>query len=59
MSILLSIGRIATEYSAARAYYRTERAIRALPPELRKDIGWPEAVDEQVGRRLAVAAPIR
>jgi hypothetical protein len=42
-SILSTIGRIATEYSAARARYQTERAIRSLPIELQKDIGWPEA----------------
>ncbi|MEO5759716.1 MAG: hypothetical protein ABIQ51_23005 [Mesorhizobium sp.] len=45
MSIISSIGRIATEFSAARARYQTERAIRALPVELQKDIGWPEAAD--------------
>ena len=45
MSILSSIGRIATELNAARARYRTERAIRSLPIELQKDIGWPEAAD--------------
>ena len=44
-SILSTIGRIATEYSAARARYRTERAIHSLPIELQKDIGWPEADD--------------
>lgn len=42
-SILSTIGRIATEYRAARARYQTERAIRALPIELQKDLGWPEA----------------
>jgi hypothetical protein len=44
-SILSTIGRIATEFSAARARYQTERAIHALPIELQKDIGWPEAAD--------------
>ncbi len=44
-SILSTIGRIATEYSAARARYHTERAIHSLPIELQKDIGWPEAAD--------------
>ncbi len=42
MSIISSLGRLASEYSAARARYLTERAIRNLPPELRKDIGWPD-----------------
>jgi hypothetical protein len=45
MSILSSIGRIAIEYNAARTRYQTERAIRALPIELQKDIGWPEITD--------------
>ena len=45
MSILSSLGRIATEFRAARARYQTERAIRSLPIELQKDIGWPEASD--------------
>lgn len=44
-SILSTIGRIATEYSAARTRYQTERAIRSLPIELQKDIGWLEASD--------------
>lgn len=45
MSILSSIGQIATRYSAARARYLTERSIRSLPPELQKDIGWPDVAD--------------
>jgi hypothetical protein len=43
MSILSSLERIAADFSAARARYQTERAIRSLPIELQKDIGWPEA----------------
>jgi hypothetical protein len=54
MSILSSIGRIATEFSAARARYQTERAIRSLPIELQKDIGWPEATDTKTGTRYGV-----
>jgi len=50
-SILSTIGRIATEFNAARARYRTERAIRSLPEELHKDIGWPEAGDLPAGVR--------
>jgi hypothetical protein len=53
MSILSSLGRLASDYSAARARYLTERAVRALPPELRKDIGWPEAYDHR-NRHLGV-----
>jgi hypothetical protein len=54
MSILSSIGRIATEFSAARARYQTERAIRSLPIELQKDIGWPEAADTRTSTRHGV-----
>lgn len=56
MSILSSIGRFATEFSAARARYQTERAIHALPIELQKDIGWPEAADAKTGLRLGVGS---
>ncbi|WP_164759191.1 MULTISPECIES: hypothetical protein [unclassified Mesorhizobium] len=56
MSILSSVGRIATRYSAARARFRSERAILSLPIELRKDIGWPEIViDPQNSPRIGLA----
>ena len=54
MSILSSIGRIASEFSAARTRYQTERAIRSLPIELQKDIGWPEAADLKTSTRHGV-----
>ncbi|RWG09054.1 MAG: hypothetical protein EOQ53_23000, partial [Mesorhizobium sp.] len=34
--------------------YQTERAIHALPIELQKDIGWPEAADAKTGLRYGV-----
>lgn len=49
MSLLSSIGRIAAEYSAARARYQTEVSIRSLPIELQKDIGWPDAYHPRAG----------
>ncbi|TIP80657.1 MAG: hypothetical protein E5X63_30640 [Mesorhizobium sp.] len=55
MSILSSVGRIATRYSAARARYRSERALLSLPIELRKDIGWPEIVVDAHSRRIAIS----
>ncbi|RWM72733.1 MAG: hypothetical protein EOR81_29855 [Mesorhizobium sp.] len=56
MSILSSVGRIATRYSAARARCRSERALLSLPIELRKDIGWPEiVVDAQNSPRIAIS----
>ncbi len=48
MSILSSIGRLAAEFSAARARHQTERTIRSLPAELQKDIGWPDAFNRQI-----------
>ncbi|CDX52321.1 hypothetical protein MPL3365_150052 [Mesorhizobium plurifarium] len=45
MSILSSIGRIATNYSATRARYRAARTLYLLPLDIRKDIGWPEPGD--------------
>ncbi len=45
MSILSSIGRIATEFKTARARHHTARVIRSLPPELQKDIGWPDVFE--------------
>ncbi|RWH72372.1 MAG: hypothetical protein EOQ86_26985 [Mesorhizobium sp.] len=55
MSILSSVGRIATRYSAARARYRSERALLSLPIELRKDIGWPEIVVDAHSPRIAIS----
>jgi hypothetical protein len=54
MSILSSIGRIASEFSAARARHQTERTIRSLPIELQKDIGWPDTFDRETGFRHGV-----
>ena len=51
MSILSSIGRLAAEFSAARARHQTEMTIRSLPAELQKDIGWPDAFDRDTGYR--------
>jgi hypothetical protein len=56
MSILSSIGRFATEFSAARARYQTERTIRSLPVELQKDIGWPYAFDGDTGYRRGIGS---
>ena len=56
MSIIATIGRIATEFSAARTRHQTERSIRSLPIELQKDIGWPEAFDTETGYRRGVGS---
>jgi hypothetical protein len=56
MSILSSIGRIAAEFSAARARHQTEVSIRSLPIELQKDIGWPDAFDKDTGYRRGIGS---
>ncbi len=56
MSILSSIGRIAAEFSAARARHQTEQSIRSLPVELQKDIGWPDAFDRDTGYRRGIGS---
>ncbi|WP_315923568.1 hypothetical protein [Mesorhizobium sp. SP-1A] len=56
MFILSSIGRIAAEFAATRARYRTRRMLSALPLEMQKDIGWPEASCEPA--RNGRAAPV-
>ena len=56
MSILSSIGRMAAEFSAARARHQTERTIRSLPVELQKDIGWPDAFEKDGGNRRGVGS---
>ena len=56
MSILSSIGRLAAEFSAARARHQTERTIRSLPVELQKDIGWPDAFDGDTGYRRGIGS---
>ncbi len=48
MTILSTIGRIATELGAARSRYLTERAINSLPAEVQKDIGWPDISSKAV-----------
>ena len=45
MSIFSTLGHLAHRYSQARARYLTERAIRTLPMELQKDIGWPDTLE--------------
>jgi hypothetical protein len=52
MSILSAIGRLAAEYSEARARYLTERSIHSLPIELQKDIGWPDAYETRNTRHF-------
>jgi hypothetical protein len=45
------IGRYAANWRALREQIRTERIMNALPPEVRKDIGWPELYAGRRARR--------
>lgn len=57
MTILSTLGRIVTEFGAARSRYLTERAISALPTEVQKDIGWPDVSSEALMLRASAAGP--
>ena len=41
---------------ATLARHKTERLLRALPMEIRKDIGWPEADDRRTAALEAASA---
>jgi hypothetical protein len=43
MSVFSSIGRYAADYRARRRRLQTYLQISALPREIQKDIGWPDA----------------
>jgi hypothetical protein len=44
MSIYTALRELATEWQAARQEARTRAIVNALPPEIQKDIGWPDTV---------------
>jgi hypothetical protein len=46
MSVFDHIDHYIADVRRARLLARTERMIRALPPEVQMDIGWPEAYEE-------------
>lgn len=56
MSILSTLGRLAADFSAARARHHAERTIRALPIELQKDIGWPDILQKPSDHRFGVGS---
>lgn len=43
MSVFPTIQRFASDWAAARRLAQTEHFISALPSDIRKDIGWPDA----------------
>jgi hypothetical protein len=52
MSVFDRIGHYIADFRRVRELARTERMIRALPSEVQKDIGWPDAYEER-RRRIA------
>lgn len=49
MSIITNVGAIARHWRHWRRAVRTERAIAALPSDVRKDIGWPDRYTAEIG----------
>ena len=45
MNILDSVRAYFGSLDRRRRFYRTERLVRSLPPEVLKDIGWPGSGD--------------
>jgi hypothetical protein len=52
MTLINNFRRLAAEVRAIRAHNETIRSIRALPREIQKDIGWPEAYRETQPRTI-------
>ncbi|MGN6584227.1 MAG: hypothetical protein ACTHJV_11030 [Rhizobiaceae bacterium] len=46
MSVFARIDHYIAGFRRVRELARTERMIRALPSEVQKDIGWPDAYEE-------------
>ncbi|WP_127598944.1 hypothetical protein [Nitratireductor alexandrii] len=42
MSMFGTVGRMVHAYMQMRRLNRNERIVAALPPEIQKDIGWPD-----------------
>jgi len=53
MTIYSTIARVAADWRHARSAAKTRRVIAALPVDIRKDIGWPDALenDTRLGAR--------
>jgi len=54
MSLFGSIARFASDYRTRRRRMHTYLELLSLPPEIRKDIGWP--TEEEMPRRLGQRA---
>ena len=52
MSILNAFDHYLVGFRARRDQARTERMISNLPPEVQKDIGWPQALEDAHDRLI-------
>jgi len=51
-ALFKAVSRYAASIRAMREEVRTERVLNALPADIRKDIGWPDAFPERRLRGL-------
>lgn len=52
MTLYSTLARVAADWRDARSAAHTRRIIASLPAEVRKDIGWPDAIDGEYRRHL-------
>lgn len=53
MTLYSTLSRVAADWRDARSAARTRRILASLPAELRKDIGWPDALNVDLRRRVS------
>lgn len=53
MTLYSTLARVAADWRDARSVARTRRIITSLPSDVRKDIGWPDALDVEPRRRAS------
>ena len=52
MNLLSAVRSYIGDLERRRRFYRTERMVSSLPPEVLKDIGWPGSADGIERNRL-------
>ncbi len=55
MTLYSTLARVAADWRDARSEARTRRVIASLPAEIRKDIGWPDALNVDLRQRVSPA----
>jgi Tfp pilus assembly protein FimT len=53
MTLYSTLARVAADWRYARSEARTRRIIASLPAEVRKDIGWPDALEGDARRNTS------